>query len=93
MRWLLGGFMASLAAAVALGQEHAEAEALKKATANGKYTRLRTILHMPRDKDEYGEYKDYGYFDGTEWGSYKGLPKGCWVYVHPFWYIWEKAEK
>ena len=51
------------------------------------------VITMPGDKDTYGEFKDYGPFNGTEWGGYKGLPKGNWVYVAPRWYIWEKENK
>jgi hypothetical protein len=79
--------------AVALAQEQSDADALKKATAEGKYTRLLTVIHMPKDKDAYGEYSDYGEYNGTEWGNYKGLPKGYWVYVYPHWYIWEQKGK
>jgi len=48
-----------------------------------KYTKLLAVIHVPGDKGDYGEFKDYGAFDGTEWASYKGLPKGDWVYVYP----------
>jgi len=70
-----------------------EVEALKKASVKGKYSKLLAVIHVPGDKDEYTEFKDYGAYDGTEWGNYKGLPKGHWVYVYPHWYIWEKKAK
>jgi hypothetical protein len=94
VRWLLAGLMVVLAVgAVALAADPPETQALKKATVDGKYTRLLAVIHVPGDKDDYGEFKDYGAFSGTEWGSYKGLPKGNWVYVYPHWYIWEKEGK
>jgi hypothetical protein len=94
LRWSLAGLVVSLAVgAVVLAADPPEKEALKKATVDGKYTNLLTVIHVPDDKGEYGEFKDYGPYDGTEWASYKGLPKGNWVYVYPHWYIWEKKGK
>jgi hypothetical protein len=83
-----------LACAVsARAAEPPEKEALKKATVKGKYTKLLAVIHVPDDKDQYGEFKDYGPYDGTEWAGYTGLPKGNWVYAYPHWYIWEKEGK
>ena len=73
--------------------EPPEKEALKKATVDGKYTKLLAVIHVPDDKGDYGQFKDYGPFDGTEWADYKVLPKGNWVYAFPHWYIWEKEGK
>jgi hypothetical protein len=78
---------------VVLAAEPPEKQALKKATVDGKYTNLLAVIHVPGDKDDYGEFKDYGPSSVTEWAGYKGLPKGNWVYVYPHWYIWEKEGK
>jgi hypothetical protein len=94
VRWFLAGFLVSLAVgAAARAAEPAEKEALKKATADGKYTKLLAVIHVPEDKAGYGEFNDYGPYEGTEWAGYSGLPKGNWVYVYPHWYIWEKEGK
>ena len=94
VRWVPAGLIVFLGiGASALAADPPEYLALKKATADGKYTNLLAVIHMPGDKEAYGEYKDYGAFNGTEWGAYKGLPKGNWVYVFPRWYIWEKEKK
>jgi hypothetical protein len=94
-RWLLVSLVLAFAVGpAALGQVprgEAETAALKKATANGKYTRLLTVIYVPGDKATYGEFNDYGPYNGTEWKQYKGLPTGNWVYVYPHWYIWEKV--
>ena len=66
---------------------------LEKASAKGKYTKLLAVIHVPGDKDAYGEFKDYGAYEGNEWAGYKGLPKGYWVDVYPYWYIWEGGEQ
>ena len=92
-RWLLAGALVSLAVgAVALGEELSPKEALSKATAQGKYTKLLAVISVPDDKVDYGEFNDYGPYDGTEWAGYEGLPTGSWVYVYPHWYIWGKAR-
>jgi hypothetical protein len=94
VRWLVAGALVSLAlGAVALAAAPPEAEALKKATADGKYRNLLAVIHVPADKADYGEFNDYGSYDGTAWAGYEGLPTGYWVYVYPHWYIWEKEGK
>jgi len=94
VRWLLAGLIVLLAVGHgAPAADPPETPTLKKATVDGKYTNLLAVIHVPDDKRTYGEFKDYGAFNGTEWGAYKGLPKGNWVYVFPRWYIWEKEKK
>jgi hypothetical protein len=70
-----------------------EALPLQKASVDGKYTKLLTVIHVPRDEDNYGKVQDYGPSSITEWGGYQGLPKGYWVYVAPHWYIWENSKE
>jgi hypothetical protein len=94
VRWFLPALLVSLVAGrMAPAEDLPETRALKKATADGKYTKLLAVIRVPADKEEYGEFNDYGAFDGTEWAGYQGLPKGNWVYVYPHWYIWEKEGK
>ncbi|HVS34519.1 MAG TPA: hypothetical protein VMS17_02990 [Gemmataceae bacterium] len=94
IRWLAAAVLASLSVCAATrADESRDMQALKKATVDGKYTRLLTVIHVPSDKDDYGEFNDYGAYDGTEWAGYSGLPKGYWVYIFPNWYIWEKEGK
>ena len=71
----------------------AEELPLQKASVGGKYTKLLSVINVPSDKDAFGEFKDYGPYQGTEWAGYSGLPKGNWVYVYPYWYIWESEDK
>jgi hypothetical protein len=93
-RWLPAGLLVGLVVgAVALAEELTPKEALEKATADGKYTKLLAVIRVPDDKDDYGEFNDYGFYDGTSWAGYEGLPKGNWVYVYPHWYIWEKENE
>jgi hypothetical protein len=73
--------------------EPAEVQALKKASANGKYSKLLSVIHVPADEKDYGKFHDYGHYNDTSWAGYAGLPTGYWVYVAPHWYIWEKQGK
>jgi hypothetical protein len=63
-------------------------ESLKKARVNGKYAMLLRQIKVPKDYDTYKEFNDLGLRDVKEYGDVKDLPKGHWVYVYPYWYIW-----
>jgi len=67
-----------------------EAAALKKASVEGKYYQLLKKIEVAGDKDNYGDFNDYGHWPGTEYAGYQDLPVGYWVYVAPHWYIWGK---
>jgi HEAT repeat protein len=64
-----------------------------KASAEGKYRTLRRRIKVPQDRDQYKEYCDYGRFEGNSWAGYSDLPPGYWVYVYPYWFIWEEQAK
>ena len=64
-----------------------------KATADGKYTELLRVIHVPEDKQSYGEFKDWGHWTGTQHAGFTNLPAGHWVYVYPKWYIWRNKVK
>jgi hypothetical protein len=61
---------------------------LKKAAVDGKYRMLLAQFKVEKDKDEHGEFKDLGMRNMPTYGDHKDLPKGYWVYVYPYWYIW-----
>jgi hypothetical protein len=54
----------------------------------GKYRTLLRKLNIPEDAEQFTRFHDFGFWNGTEWRSHKGLPPGHWVYVYPHWYIW-----
>jgi hypothetical protein len=64
-----------------------------KAHVDGKYQKLLRRIRVPRDKQSYSEFSDYGHYDGSEWAGYNNLPPGYWVYVYPHWYIWEEQKQ
>ncbi len=56
-------------------------------SANGKYINLIQVLSCPEDKNKYGLYRDYGYWNGGSWCGETGKA-GYWVWVAPKWYVW-----
>ncbi len=66
-----------------------EAEALRRASVDGKYTKLLTSIAVPDDLAAYGVFRDWGRWEGTSYAGFEGLPPGNWVYVYPRWYVWE----
>jgi len=72
-------------------------EAVKKAVpakahVEGKYQKLLRRIRVPRDKQSYGEFHDYGHYEGSEWAGFTDLPAGFWVYAYPHWYIWGEMK-
>ncbi len=61
---------------------------LKKATANGKYRMLLAQIRVEDDRAAYGDFKDIGQTMRPQYRGHMNLPKGNWVYVYPYWYIW-----
>jgi tetratricopeptide (TPR) repeat protein len=59
------------------------------ANAFGTYSNVLRRIHVPDDKDDYGNYNNYGWSTTSSYRGYDGLPSGYWVYVAPYWYIWE----
>lgn len=73
-------------------KEKTLAAALKKANVEGKYQMLLRQISVPDDKDNYGEFKDYGHYESRSYAGFDDLPKGYWVYVAPYWYIWREQK-
>lgn len=61
---------------------------LKKAQVGGKYRMLLRMLRIPEDGKQFAGFKEFGYRTETTCAEYTNLPKGYWVYVYPYWYIW-----
>jgi hypothetical protein len=73
------------------------AEPIKKAIpakshVDGKYQKLLRRIRVPRDKQSYGDFHDYGHYEGSEWAGFTDLPSGYWVYLYPHWYIWGETK-
>lgn len=63
-------------------------QALKKARVNGKYAMLLRQFKVEKDAEKYKDFSDEGMRDAREYAGQTDLPKGHWVYVSPYWYIW-----
>ncbi len=59
-----------------------------KATVDGKYRRLLKKIEVRSDVSTFGEFRDFGQWDGTDYSGHSDLPTGYWVWVYPNWYIW-----
>jgi hypothetical protein len=65
-------------------------KALKKASVDGKYAMLLHQFKAEKDAEEHGDFEDYGYRTDMKYGDQTDLTPGHWVYVAPYWYVWEK---
>ena len=65
----------------------------KKASVEGKYSRLLKVIEVPDDKQSYGEFNDYGYSPSQTYAGHANIPAGYWVYVAPNWYIWGETKE
>ena len=69
-----------------------DAQALLKASINGKYKKLLKKIKAETDIESYGPFADFGKWDGSSYAGQNNLPAGHWVYVYPHWYIWEAQD-
>ena len=74
-----------------LRPEVSASDARIKATVDGKYRRLLTKIEVRNDVATYGDFRDFGHWDGTAYSGHSDLPTGYWVWVYPNWYIWGDA--
>lgn len=61
---------------------------LAKASVNGKYQMLLRQIKVDSDAAQYKDFHDLGMRNVKTYGGHDNLPKGHWVYVYPYWYIW-----
>jgi hypothetical protein len=62
------------------------------AHVNGKYSKLLRKIHVPQDRQSYGDYHEWGQYGATDWQGHRNIPAGFWVYVYPHWYIWGESK-
>ena len=68
-------------------------DVMTKASCSGKYKTLLRRIEVADDQPLYGDFKDYGRWDGAEYKTHQHLPHGYWVYVAPHWYIWGESTE
>lgn len=61
------------------------------ASANGRYDELIQELSCPSDREKYGYFHDYGYWQGGEWCGQIGQA-GYWVWLGSTWYVWGRKN-
>jgi hypothetical protein len=86
--WLPGQPPADKQAPAAMMKPLPLEEALVKARVNGKYAMLLRQFKAEADAAQYKEFADVGMRDLRSHAGQNDLPKGHWVYVYPYWYIW-----
>jgi hypothetical protein len=67
-------------------------EAWRKARVDGKYGMLLAQIKVEGDVEKYKDFTDYGFRTEAKYGEHNNLPKGHWVYVYPYWYIWRDVN-
>ena len=86
-----GSLLARIDAQPASGESVQPAGA--KMTAAGanrsRYSTLLRQIHVPADRETYGDFYDWGYWSGTAYAGHNDLPPGYWVYLFPNWYIFK----
>jgi len=63
-------------------------EALLRARVNNKYSMLLRQFKVPGDAVQHKDFAELGPRDLANYSGQSDLPKGYWVYVYPYWYIW-----
>ncbi|MGI9477627.1 MAG: hypothetical protein ACR2PI_13065 [Hyphomicrobiaceae bacterium] len=58
---------------------------------NGQYYDLKRSYECRRDRQQYGEFYNYGYWKGGRWCG-RRMPGGYYVYKDGVWYIWAGAR-
>ncbi len=66
---------------------------MTKASCSGKYKTLLRQIEVADDQPTYGDFKDFGRWEGTAYKTHQNLPNGYWVYVAPHWYIWGESTE
>src|SRR5882724_3257972 len=60
------------------------------AIGRSRYRTLLRRIEVPADRTTYGDFYDYGLWQGTSYAGQNDLPLGYWVYLAPDWYIFKE---
>jgi hypothetical protein len=74
-----------------LAQKIRSAEQPMRSGAKGHYQHLLRTIEVAKDREQYGDFYDFGYWSGTSYVGNENLPPGYWVYLAPNWYIFRDA--
>ena len=59
---------------------------------DAKYTNALAAIHDPADAKEFTPFSEYGWREVTNYKTYGQVPEGFWVYVEPYWVIWNLKD-
>lgn len=65
---------------------------MNEASIKGKYINLLHVIEVPEDKAFYEAFCDWGYSYCDAYAGNEDLKPGFWVYVHPYWFVWERLS-
>ena len=63
-----------------------------KGRFDNHYRMLLHQLHCPDDREQYGDFRSWGFWSGSSYANHQGLTPGYWVYAYPYWYVWRDAD-
>jgi len=59
---------------------------------HGVYKNLIGVIHAPEDQVEWTQFSEFGWKDTLPYKEYGAQPAGWWVYVAPYWFIWDTRD-
>jgi hypothetical protein len=63
-----------------------------RASVDDKYNRLLKTIYAPDDRNRFRDLYEWGYRNNSSYEGNRNLPGGYWVYLFPYWYIWESES-
>jgi uncharacterized protein YkwD len=69
-------------------------QVLQQKAAGKLYGTLLKRMKIPPELTAVGFFRDLGPSEAVEaYAGYTDIPKGYWVYVYPYWYIWQDRKE
>lgn len=59
---------------------------------HGTYKNLLAVIHAPEDQASYSQFSEFGWKDAFAYKQYGAQPAGWWVYVAPYWFVWDTRD-
>jgi hypothetical protein len=59
---------------------------------HGVYKNLLAVIHAPEDKASFSQFSEFGWKDAFPYKEYGAQPAGWWVYVAPYWFVWDTRD-
>jgi hypothetical protein len=59
---------------------------------HGTYKNLQIVIFDPEDEAQFTQFSEFGWKDAYAYKDYGGMPAGWWVYVAPYWFVWDTRD-